>query len=33
MRDVIIDSAAKEPPPRRASMDAVAMSALDFLAM
>ena len=31
MRDVMSDSAAKEPPPRRASMDAVAMSALDFL--
>ncbi len=33
MRDVMSDSAAKDPPPRRASMNAVAMSDLDFLAM
>ena len=31
IRDVMSDSAAKDPPPRRASMDAVAMNALDFL--
>jgi hypothetical protein len=31
MRDVIIDSAVNEPPPRRASMEAAAISALDIL--
>jgi hypothetical protein len=29
--EAIIDSAAIDPPPKSASMDAVAMSALDFL--
>ena len=31
MRDVVIDSTANEPPPRRASMEAAVKSALDFL--
>jgi hypothetical protein len=31
IRDAMIDSAAKELPPRRTSVDAAAMSALDFL--